>query len=56
MVKGTPSKGKRQKKSHLRCRRCGSRSFGIHAKYCVACAFGRSSKMRKAYGWGKKKP
>ncbi|NQE45582.1 50S ribosomal protein L37e [ANME-1 cluster archaeon GoMg2] len=56
MVKGTPSKGKRQKKSHIRCRRCGSRSYGIHAKYCVACGFGRSKRMRKSYGWGKKKP
>ncbi|MCD6455314.1 MAG: 50S ribosomal protein L37e [Methanophagales archaeon] len=56
MVKGTASFGKKQKRSHIRCRRCGSRSFSLHAKYCVACGFGRSKKMRKVYGWKKKKP
>lgn len=55
MVKGTPSKGKRQKRSHIKCRRCGSRSFSLHAKYCVACGFGKSKKQRKLYGWRKKK-
>ena len=56
MVKGTASFGKRQKRSHVICRRCGSRSFSLHAKYCVACGFRRSKKMRKVYGWKKKKP
>lgn len=55
MVKGTPSMGKRQKKSHVRCRRCGSRSFSLHARYCVACGFGKSKRMRKVYGWKSKK-
>jgi len=56
MVKGTPSKGKRQKRSHIRCRRCGSQSFSVHGKYCVACGFGKSRRMRKYPGWRKKKP
>lgn len=55
MVKGTPSMGKRQKRSHIKCRRCGSVSFSLHAKYCVACGFGKSRRMR-AYAWGEKKP
>ncbi|HUV02399.1 MAG TPA: 50S ribosomal protein L37e [Desulfobacteria bacterium] len=55
MVKGTPSQGKRQKRSHLTCRRCGKLTYGIHAKYCVACGFGKSSKMR-SYNWNDKKP
>ncbi|MEA2051536.1 MAG: 50S ribosomal protein L37e [Euryarchaeota archaeon] len=55
MVKGTPSQGKRQKRSHIMCRRCGRVSYGIHAKYCVACGFGRSRRMR-SYNWVEKKP
>ncbi|MHC1635907.1 MAG: 50S ribosomal protein L37e [Candidatus Methanospirareceae archaeon] len=55
MVKGTPSMGKKQKKSHIKCRRCGSVSFSIHRKYCVACGFKKSKRMRK-YEWLKKKP
>jgi large subunit ribosomal protein L37e len=45
MVKGTPSFGKRQKKTHIRCRRCGRVSFHIQKKYCAACGFGYSAKM-----------
>lgn len=56
MVKGTPSQGKRQKRSHVTCRRCGSLSFSMHAKCCVACGFGRSSKQRKEYRWKERKP
>ncbi|HUV80812.1 MAG TPA: 50S ribosomal protein L37e [Candidatus Bathyarchaeia archaeon] len=55
MVKGTASQGKRQKKSHMKCRRCGKVAYSIHAKYCVACGFGRSSKMRE-YKWTERKP
>jgi large subunit ribosomal protein L37e len=55
MVKGTPSQGKRQKKSHITCRRCGNLAFSIHAHYCVACGFGKSSKMRE-FKWTEKKP
>lgn len=56
MVKGTASQGKRQKRSHMMCRRCGSVAFSMHAKYCVACGFGRSKKMRREYGWKERKP
>ncbi|HID19895.1 MAG TPA: 50S ribosomal protein L37e [Methanophagales archaeon] len=55
MVKGTPSQGKRQKRSHIKCRRCGRISFGLHAKYCVACGFGKSRRVRE-YKWREKKP
>jgi large subunit ribosomal protein L37e len=48
--KGTPSFGKKNKKVHIICRRCGRRSYHIREKRCSACGFGRSSKIRK-YAW-----
>ncbi|MCS7097183.1 MAG: 50S ribosomal protein L37e [Candidatus Methanomethylicia archaeon] len=51
MVKGTTSFGKAsKKKTHIRCRRCGRNSYHIRKKYCAACGFGSSSKLRK-YAW-----
>ncbi|HIJ98872.1 TPA: 50S ribosomal protein L37e [archaeon] len=50
MSKGTPSFGKHTKRTHVRCRRCGYRSFQIHKKICAHCGFGRSAKLRK-YNW-----
>ncbi|MEA1993271.1 MAG: 50S ribosomal protein L37e [Euryarchaeota archaeon] len=47
MSKGTTSFGKRNKKSHIICRRCGSRSFNVKKKYCASCGYGKSSKRRK---------
>ena len=32
MTKGTPSMGKRQKRSHVMCRRCGSVSYNFRKK------------------------
>ncbi|MDD1757702.1 MAG: 50S ribosomal protein L37e [Methanotrichaceae archaeon] len=45
-MKGTPSMGPRHKKSHIRCRRCGSQSFNFKSKYCVQCGFGKTPKLR----------
>lgn len=53
MSKGTSSMGKRQKRTHVRCRRCGKVSMNIHTKRCTACGFGRSPRM-KSYKWEKK--
>jgi large subunit ribosomal protein L37e len=53
MVKGTPSFGKKIGTKHVRCRRCGHRSFNIRKGYCSKCGFGRSSKLRK-YSWQNK--
>ena len=53
-MKGTPSFGKRNKKTHIRCRRCGKISYNARKKYCAACGFGRSSKIR-TYSWQNKK-
>ncbi|HWQ19793.1 MAG TPA: 50S ribosomal protein L37e [Methanotrichaceae archaeon] len=55
MTKGTPSMGKRQKRSHIRCRRCGSISFNFKRKICVKCGFGRTAKQRLGhYKWMRK--
>lgn len=52
MVKGTPSFGKRNKKVHIRCRRCGKVAFHISKRRCAACGFGETKNLRK-YNWHK---
>ena len=54
-VKGTPSMGKKNKKTHIRCRRCGKNSYHVRKKVCASCGFGKSSKIRR-YSWQNKKP
>ncbi|MHC1626664.1 MAG: 50S ribosomal protein L37e [Methanoculleaceae archaeon] len=54
MSKGTPSLGKRQKRTHIACRRCGRISYHLRHKVCSSCGFGRSSRMRR-YRWAKNK-
>ncbi|PTD94052.1 50S ribosomal protein L37e [archaeon SCG-AAA382B04] len=46
MTKGTPSQGKSGKDTHIRCRRCGKRSFNRRKGYCASCGFGRSKKKK----------
>jgi len=55
MSKGTPSMGKRQKKTHVKCRRCGNVSFNTHTKMCASCGFGKTARMR-SYKWQEKCP
>jgi len=54
MTKGTPSFGKHQKITHIRCRRCGRHSFNVRRGVCSACGFGFSSKLRD-YRWRNRK-
>ena len=54
MSKGTPSFGKRNKVTHVLCRRCGKRTFHVSHKVCAACGFGKSRKMKKI-AWQNKK-
>ncbi|MFQ6010033.1 MAG: 50S ribosomal protein L37e [Candidatus Aenigmatarchaeota archaeon] len=49
MSKGTPSFGKRNKVSHIRCRRCGNHSFHIRKKRCAKCGY-PDSRIRK-FNW-----
>ncbi|MDC3047908.1 50S ribosomal protein L37e [Euryarchaeota archaeon] len=53
MSKGTPSMGKRQKTTHIRCRRCGRNSYHKQKGVCASCGYGATSRMR-SYGWSKK--
>ncbi|MCD6513589.1 MAG: 50S ribosomal protein L37e [Candidatus Asgardarchaeia archaeon] len=54
MTKGTPSFGKMNKKTHIRCRRCGRRAYHVRKKRCAACGFGASKRIRR-YSWQNKK-
>ena len=54
MSKGTPSMGKKNKKTHIRCRRCGRNTYHIHKKVCASCGFGKSKRIRR-YSWQNKK-
>ena len=45
-----PGKGK----THIRCRRCGRRAYHVRKKFCAACGFGKSKKI-KEYKWKNKK-
>jgi len=54
MGSGTATMGQRNKKeTHIKCRRCGRKSFNRKKGYCAACGFGKSSRMRK-YSWSRK--
>ncbi len=50
MTRGTPSMGKRHKVVHIRCRRCGRRSYHAQDKVCAACGFGASARFNR-YNW-----
>ncbi|MCU4973077.1 50S ribosomal protein L37e [Halobacteria archaeon AArc-m2/3/4] len=47
---GTPSQGKKNKTTHVKCRRCGEKSYHVRTKECAACGFGKSAK-RRSYAW-----
>ena len=47
--------GKKNKKTHIRCRRCGRNTYHIHKKVCASCGFGKSKRIRR-YSWQNKKP
>jgi large subunit ribosomal protein L37e len=47
MSKGTPSMGKKNKKTHIRCRRCGRNTYHIRKKVCASCGFGKSKKTQE---------
>lgn len=54
MSKGTPSMGKKSgKKTHIMCRRCGSRTYHAKDKVCSSCGYGKSARLR-SFSWQKK--
>ncbi|CAD0029600.1 unnamed protein product, partial [Aureobasidium pullulans] len=52
MTKGTGSFGKRHNKTHVLCRRCGSRSLHVQKHTCSNCGY-PSASIRK-FNWGEK--
>lgn len=52
MVEGKLRKGKKNKKVHGTCRRCGKQSFHLQKGECAACGFGKSKK-RRDFNWKK---
>lgn len=51
-MKGTPSYGKRNKKTHITCRRCGKHAYHARKGVCASCGFGAVSRKR-SYRWAK---
>jgi large subunit ribosomal protein L37e len=49
MSKGTPSFGKHNKTTHIRCRRCGRHSYNKRTSQCAKCGF-PSPKLR-SFRW-----
>jgi len=47
--------GKKNKKTHMICRRCGKRAYHIRDRVCASCGFGRTSKI-KSSAWQQKSP
>ncbi|MFB6122256.1 MAG: 50S ribosomal protein L37e [Haloferacaceae archaeon] len=47
---GTPSQGKKNATTHVKCRRCGEKSYHVKKKVCSSCGFGKSAK-RRDYEW-----
>jgi large subunit ribosomal protein L37e len=50
---GTPSQGKKNKTTHVKCRRCGEKSYHRRKGECASCGFGKSAK-RRSYDWQSK--
>jgi large subunit ribosomal protein L37e len=50
MSSGTPAQGKKNKTTHVKCRRCGEKSYHSRKKVCSNCGFGKSAKRRE-YAW-----
>jgi large subunit ribosomal protein L37e len=50
MTKGTPSMGKRNKRTHIICRRCGKHSYHASNSECASCGFGKTTSKKK-YAW-----
>ncbi|MBI2232982.1 MAG: 50S ribosomal protein L37e [Candidatus Aenigmarchaeota archaeon] len=51
MSKGTPSFGRHQRITHIRCRRCGRHSYHIQKKQCSACAYPRPKMRKESWKW-----
>ncbi|KAI5149819.1 large subunit ribosomal protein L37e [Enteropsectra breve] len=48
MSKGTPSMGKKNKRNHLMCPRCGNMAYHKQKRACASCAFPEAKKRTPA--------
>ncbi len=53
MSDGTAAQGKKNKTTHVKCRRCGEKSYHSRKGVCSSCGFGKSS-SRRSYAWQSK--
>ncbi len=51
MSKGTPSFGKHNKITHIRCRRCGRHAYHIRKKRCAACGYPNPRLREYSWSW-----
>ncbi len=51
MSKGTPSQGKHNKITHIRCRRCGRHSYHIRHHSCAACGYPLPKMNKESWKW-----
>lgn len=42
--------GHKNRITHIRCRRCGRVAYRTDKKYCAACGYGKTAKIR-SYNW-----
>lgn len=52
MPEGKLRKGKKNKRVHGKCRRCGEKAYHLQKKVCASCGFGKSKKKR-SFSWSK---
>ena len=50
MTDGTSAQGKKNTTTHVKCRRCGKKSYHVKTGECASCGFGKSAKRRE-YAW-----
>ena len=49
MSKGTPSFGKHQSITHIRCKRCGRHAYHVNKQHCAACGYPRAKIKQEAW-------
>ncbi|XP_028720948.1 60S ribosomal protein L37-like [Peromyscus leucopus] len=52
ITKGTSSFGKRRNKTHMLCRRCGSKTYHLQKSTCGKCGY--PAKRKRKYNWNAK--
>lgn len=56
MSKGTPSFGKKNKRNHLMCPRCGNMAYHKQRRACASCAFPEAKRRTPGSLKAKRRP